>query len=91
MERIIADQRDIIEDVTGKPASETPQVWALYKEVLQYYEQGMEVPDDVTILLADDNWCDVRWPPNPNEPKHLGGYGMYYHVDYHGARVLIGG
>lgn len=85
MKRIIADQRDIIEDVTGKAASETPQVWALYKEVLQYYEQGMEVPDDIIILLADDNWGDVRWLPDPNEQKHPGGYGMYYHVDYHGA------
>lgn len=85
MERIITDQRNIIEDVTGKPASETPQVWALYKEVLQYYEQGMEVPDDVIILLCDDNWGDVRRLPDLNGPKHPGGYGMYYHVDYHGA------
>ncbi len=85
MEKIIADQRDIIENVTGKSASETPQVWALYKEVLQYYEQGMEVPDDVIILLADDNWGDVRKLPELNEEKHPGGYGMYYHVDYHGA------
>jgi len=85
MERIIADQRDIIEDVTGEPASETPQVWALYKEVLQYYEQGMEVPDDVIILLADDNWGDIRRLPDLEEEKHPGGYGIYYHVDYHGA------
>src|SRR5699024_4290817 len=85
MERIIADQRKIIEDVTGKPASETPQVWALYKEVLQYYENGMKVPDDVIILLTDDNWGDVRRLPDLNEEKHPGGYGMYYHVDYHGA------
>uniref|UniRef100_UPI0030EF4764 glycosyl hydrolase 115 family protein n=1 Tax=Rhodohalobacter sp. 8-1 TaxID=3131972 RepID=UPI0030EF4764 len=85
MERIISDQRNIIEDVTGEPASETPQVWALYKEVLLYYEQGMKVPDDVIILLADDNWGDVRRLPDLNEPKHPGGYGMYYHVDYHGA------
>src|SRR5699024_14646 len=85
MERIIADQRKIIEDVTGKPASETPQVWATYKEVLQYYENGMKVPDDVIILLTDDNWGDVRRLPDLNEEKHPGGYGMYYHVDYHGA------
>lgn len=85
MEQIIADQREIIEDVTGKPASETPQVWALYKEVLKYYKNGMEVPDDVIILFADDNWGDVRYLPDPDKPKHPGGYGMYYHVDYHGA------
>src|SRR5690606_12188235 len=56
LEKIVADQREIIERVSGKPANETPQVWALYKEVQDYYEQGMRVPDDVTLLLCDDNW-----------------------------------
>jgi len=85
LERIITDQRRIIEDVTGKPASQTPQVWALYKEVLEYYEHGMKVPDDVILLLCDDNWGDVRRLPDLEGKKHPGGYGMYYHVDYHGA------
>jgi hypothetical protein len=85
MEEIIADQRDIIEDVTDEPASETPQVWAIYKEVGKYYDHGLEVPDDVTILLCDDNWGDVRRLPELNGERHPGGYGMYYHLDYHGA------
>ena len=85
MTQIINDQRKIITDVTGKKASETPQVWALYKEVLDYYDKGMKVPDDVTLLLCDDNWGNVRRVPNAQERKHKGGWGLYYHVDYVGA------
>ena len=85
MTNIINDQRKIIVDVTGKKASETPQVWALYKEVLDYYDKGMKVPDDVTLLLCDDNWGNVRRVPNAKERKHKGGWGLYYHVDYVGA------
>ena len=85
LERIVADQRDIIADVTGRPAAETPQVWALYKEVQDYYDQGMEVPDDVTLLFADDNWGNIRRLPDPAAPPRAGGYGVYYHVDYVGA------
>lgn len=85
MSQIINDQRKIIADVTGKKANETPQVWALYKEVLDYYDKGMKVPDDVTLLLCDDNWGDVRRVPNAQERKHKGGWGLYYHVDYVGA------
>ena len=85
MSQIINDQRKIIADVTGRKASETPQVWALYKEVLDYYDKGMKVPDDVTLLLCDDNWGNVRRVPNAQERKHKGGWGLYYHVDYVGA------
>ena len=85
MSQIINDQRKIIADVTGRKASETPQVWALYKEVLDYYDKGMKVPDDVTLLLCDDNWGNVRRVPNAKERKHKGGWGLYYHVDYVGA------
>ena len=85
MTNIINDQRKIIANVTGKKASETPQVWALYKEVQDYYDKGMKVPDDVTLLLCDDNWGNVRRVPNAKERKHKGGWGLYYHVDYVGA------
>ena len=85
MTNIINDQRKIIADVTGRKASETPQVWALYKEVLDYYDKGMKVPDDVTLLLCDDNWGNVRRVPNAKERKHKGSWGLYYHVDYVGA------
>ncbi|MBN2685718.1 MAG: glycosyl hydrolase 115 family protein [Pontiellaceae bacterium] len=85
MEKIMDDQRAIIEKVTGKPASETPQVWALYKEVLEYFDQGVNVPEDMIVLLCDENWGDVRRLPELGAEKHPGGYGIYYHVDYHGA------
>jgi hypothetical protein len=84
LERIVADQRKIIEDVTGKPASETPQDWALYKEVQDYYDKGMRVPDDITLLLCDDNWGNIRRLPKLNDKPRSGGYGIYYHFDYVG-------
>lgn len=85
LENIVKEQRKIIADVIGKPASQTPQLWALYSEVLEYYDKGMKIPEDVMILLCDDNWGDVRRLPDLNGKKHPGGYGMYYHVDLHGA------
>ena len=85
LEGIIKNQRKIIRKVTGKRPEQVPQVWALYKEVQQYYDLGLRVPDDVTILLSDDNWGDVRKLPTAAERKRKGGWGIYYHVDYVGA------
>lgn len=85
LEQIVSDQRSIMEEVTGKPASETPQLWALYKEVQDYYDKGMRVPDDVTLLLCDDNWGNIRKLPKLGEPQRKGGYGVYYHFDYVGG------
>lgn len=85
LQRIIRNQRDIIAKATGKKASETPQVWALYKEVLDYYDKGLRAPDDVIYLLCDDNWGNLRRVPSSDELKHPGGFGLYYHVDYVGA------
>lgn len=85
MEKIFKNQRKIIKEVTGKAPQKRPQVWAIYKEVQRYYDQGLRVPDDVIMLLSDDNWGNVRRLPNAEERKHPGGWGMYYHVDYVGA------
>jgi hypothetical protein len=85
LEKIVADQRKIIADVTGKPAEKTPQLWALYKEVQDYYDKGMRVPDDVTLLLCDDNWGNIRKLPRSDAAPHAGGYGIYYHFDYVGG------
>ncbi len=85
LETIVADQRKIIEDVTHKPASQTPQLWALYKEVQDYYDKGMRVPDDVTLLLCDDNWGNIRKFPKLTDKPRSGGYGIYYHFDYVGG------
>ena len=85
LEKIIKNQRKIIAKETGRPAKERQQLWALYKEVQRYYDKGLKVPDDVIILFSDDNWGDIRRLPSPEELKHKGGFGMYYHVDYVGA------
>lgn len=85
LEKIVKDQRKIIADVTGKKAEKTSQVWALYKEVQDYYDKGMRVPDDVILLFCDDNWGNVRKLPDLSKPLHKGGYGMYYHFDYVGG------
>lgn len=85
LESVVENQRKLIAKAHGRPASEVPQLWALYKEVLDYYDDGMRVPDDVTMLLCDDNWGNIRRLPNARERKRKGGWGLYYHVDYVGA------
>jgi hypothetical protein len=87
LQTIIADQRQIISDVTGKPAVATPQVWALYKEVQDYYDKGMRVAEDILLLFCDDNWGNVRILPQKDERDYPGGYGMYYHFDFVGGPV----
>ena len=84
LETIVADQRRVIAEVTGKPAADTPQVWALYKEVQDYYDAGMKVPNDVLLLFADDNWGQIRRLPVRDRDRK-GGYGVYYHFDYVGG------
>jgi len=85
LENIVKTQREIISTITQKPAEETPQIWALYKEVQEYYDKGMQVPDDVTLLLCDDNWGNLRKLPELGAKVRKGGYGMYYHFDYVGG------
>lgn len=85
LEKIISDQRKIIEKVTKRPAYETPQVLTLYSEVQKYYDEGMKLPHDIIIMLCDDNWGDIRRLPELGKKKHPGGYGIYYHIDLHGA------
>ena len=60
-------------------------MWALYKEVQDYYEKGMRVPDDVTLLWSDDNWGNIRRLPTAGERARPGGAGVYYHFDYVGG------
>jgi hypothetical protein len=85
LEKIVRDQRQILQEATGKDPSSLPQVWALYKEVQEYYDKGMRVPDDVTLLLCDDNWGNIRKLPPLDAKPRAGGYGIYYHFDYVGG------
>ncbi|WP_263355228.1 glycosyl hydrolase 115 family protein [Acidicapsa acidisoli] len=84
LEKIVADQRNILAQHMTPTLNADPKVWALYKEVQAYYEKGMRVPDDVTLLWCDDNWGNIRRLPTPEERKRSGGAGIYYHFDYVG-------
>ncbi|KAI4597249.1 hypothetical protein KJ359_004762 [Pestalotiopsis sp. 9143b] len=85
LETLVAHQRQIITDVLGTDdIASVPQMWCLYKEVAGYILDGLEVPDDVTLLWADDNWGNVRRVPIANETARAGGAGVYYHFDYVG-------
>jgi hypothetical protein len=85
LENIIVDQRQILRDVLHKDPKEVPQLWALFTEVLKYYDAGMKVPDDITLLFTDDNVGDIRRLPTAAEAKRSGGAGIYYHMDMHGG------
>jgi hypothetical protein len=78
-------QRKILAEEVNPDLTKVPQTWCLYKEVQGFYEQGLRVPDDVTLLWAEDNWGNVRRLPAPEERKRSGGAGIYYHFDYHGG------
>jgi hypothetical protein len=84
LERIVRDQRTILSREMNRPAAQIPQIWALYKEVQGYYEDGMTVPDDVTLLWCDDNYGNLRRLPTAAERRRPGGAGIYYHIDYVG-------
>jgi hypothetical protein len=85
LQEIVAVQRGLLRDALGVDPASVPQVWTLYKEVQGYYENGLRVPDDVTLLWAEDNWGNVRRLPMPAERERAGGAGVYYHFDYHGG------
>ena len=85
LEKIVVDQRKILADVVNPDVTKVPQVWCLYKEVMDYYNAGMRAPDDVTLLWAEDNWGNVRRLPSADERNRSGGAGIYYHFDYHGG------
>jgi hypothetical protein len=85
MQQIVADQQQLIAKHINADVSQVPQLWALYKEVQDYYEHGMTVPDYVTLLWCDDNWGNLRRLPSAAERKRSGGAGIYYHADYVGG------
>lgn len=85
LESIVAAQRKLIAEHLNPDVTKVPQLWALYKEVQEYYDKGMRVPDDVTLLWCDDNWGDIRRLPTPDERQRSGGAGVYYHFDYVGG------
>jgi len=85
LEQIVRVQRRILSEEYHRPASQVPQLWCLYKEVQDFYDAGMRVPRDVTLLWCDDNWGNLRRLPTAAERGRPGGAGVYYHFDYHGG------
>ena len=85
LEQIIAGPAKHHHRRDGARRTAVPQLWCLYKEVLEFYNAGMRAPDDVTLLWPDDNWGNIRRLPTAEERKRKGGAGIYYHFDYHGS------
>lgn len=81
---VIKGQRKIIKDIYGQ-ADAVPQLWAIFTEVQRYYDAGFTVPDDVTLLLCDNNWGYIRRKGRDFERKRKGGLGLYYHIDMNGG------
>lgn len=81
---IIADQRKLFETHINRDATKVPQAFTIYKEVLDLYKEGLQVPDDVTLVWTDDNYGYIRRLSNPEEQKRIGGGGVYYHASYWG-------
>jgi hypothetical protein len=84
-EQIVGVQRQILAEEINPDLKKIPQMWCLYKEVQDFYHEGLRVPDDVTLLWAEDNWGNVRRLPGAEERGRSGGAGVYYHFDYHGG------
>lgn len=84
VDKAIADQRNILKKYINKPINEIPQVFVPYKEVLELYNAGLKIPDDVTIVWPDDNYGYMKRLSNEDEQKRSGGSGVYYHASYLG-------
>ena len=85
LEKIIADQRQILSGHMNPDVTKIPQLWALFTEVQKYYDAGLKLPDDVTLLFCDDNVGNLRRLPTPEERKRSGGAGIYFHMDMNGG------
>jgi len=85
MQRIIHKQRQILRQIVNPDIDKVPQVFDFYKEVYRYYQEGLHIADDVTLLWSDDNWGNLQHLPTAAERNRSGGNGIYYHLDYVGA------
>lgn len=79
LEKIISDQRDILKDTLGR---DTMMTFIPYKEVLELYDHGLEIPEDMTLVWANDNYGYIRRYPSKKEKARSGGNGIYFHNSY---------
>lgn len=84
VQQVLDLQRTMLARSLGKPAAQIPQAFTMYKEVLDYYNRGLKVPDDVTVVWPEDNYGYLNQLPTPAERARGGGNGIYYHVSYWG-------
>lgn len=84
LERVLKDQRGLLQKYVNKDVTAIPQAFIPYKEVLDIYNAGLQVPDDVTLIWCDDNYGYIRHFPTAEERVRKGGNGIYYHVSYWG-------
>jgi len=84
LEKATRDQREILTKHIAKPIEDIPQIFVPYKEVLEIYEMGMELPEDIIIVWPDDNYGFIKRFSNEKEMKRSGGTGVYYHISYLG-------
>lgn len=84
VEKIIVNQREMLSNTFKKPLSAIPQAFVPYKEVLELYDNGLKIPDDITLVWPDDNYGYIRRLSNPEEQNRSGGSGVYYHISYWG-------
>ncbi len=85
MNDIITQQRRILTEEVNRTIGAVPQIFIPYKEVLDLYNAGVRVPDDVTLIWPDDNHGNMRQLPTAAERQRSGGNGLYYHISYWGA------
>ena len=84
LEGALHDQRQILIDELGRTGDRIPQAFTPYKEVLEVYSNGLELPDDVTIIWPDDNYGYMKRLSGANERRRSGRSGVYYHASYLG-------
>ncbi|MBR6475283.1 MAG: glycosyl hydrolase 115 family protein [Lachnospiraceae bacterium] len=95
LRKVLKTQNKLIKKYVNKDLDKVPRMLALYKEVEPYFYGDEKTPglmgdpelEGVTLMLCDDNFGNLRTVPTPEMRSHKGGYGMYYHFDYHGLPI----
>lgn len=85
LSKIISDQRQMLKDWVNKDITQVPQAITLYEEIKDIYNQGLKVPDDITLIWTDYNGGTIKQLPDEQEQKRSGGNGIYYHFQYRGG------
>ena len=91
LQHVFADQRHLLQQYVNQDVTKVPQVFIPYKEVMDIYDAGLEVPEDVCLMWCDDNYGYIHHFPTDEERQRKGGNGVYYHISYWGRHMIIYG